>query len=90
VSRYRDSSGDTMGNLAPRLRAALGADVWQEHNCPPVSAIYLRCTSSVWWLSSTRRQAIVMAWRFSVGACGHAYCRGSYFCPPLHTGHRYV
>ena len=62
MSRYRDSSGNTMGSLTTRLKTELSADVWQEHGRLHVSAIYLRCTSSAYRLSSTCRQAITMAW----------------------------
>jgi hypothetical protein len=52
VSSYRGSSSDVMGPLPPRLKAELGTEVWQEHGCPRVSALCLRCTSSAWCLSS--------------------------------------
>ena len=58
----RDSSGDAMGSLTARLKAELGMEVWQEHGCPHVSAICLRCTSSACRLSSTYPRAIIMAW----------------------------
>ena len=56
------SSGDAMRSLTARLQAELGMEVWQEHGCPHVSAIYLRCTSSACWLSSMYPLAIIMAW----------------------------
>ena len=86
MSRYRDSSGNAMGSLTPRLSAALSTDVWQEPGHLHVSAIYLRCTSSACQLSSICRQAITMAWMLSEGAFGHSYGRGSNFRLPLHKG----
>jgi len=62
MSSYRDSSGDALRSLTPRLSAALCAAVWQELGCPHMSAICLRCTSSARRLSSICRRTITMAW----------------------------